>query len=52
MPYGLVGKKPEELAGKLFIKDKVTKVQTKVVIVDRNEELDKRGPLKVGVKEK
>lgn len=35
MPYGLVGKNPEELLGKLFkfIKHKVMKVQTGVVIV-------------------
>lgn len=36
MSHGLVGKKPEELVGKLFkfIKHKVMKVQTGVIIVE------------------
>lgn len=47
MPYGLVGKKPKELAGKL-INGKRTKVQSEVITGDRNEELDERGLLKMG----
>lgn len=53
-PYGLVGKKPEELVGKLFkfIKHKVMKIRTGVVTVETKMKLHERGLLKVRVKEK